>query len=254
MTRRGMVKRSLASAAALAFPIPADAQSTGNLETGAGLIMARKKLGQRRRPIILDDDGDIVYDDATLKGREAFLALRMHDARDCGINSVAWCIMWAIAVKGKTATRYWQTQMQDVHFQENLPDPTDAVAQFGRKHGVEIFGSLRMNDCHDAFGLPFGRLVYPLKVEHPEMLLGKEHPQRPISDRHRAAMWSELDYAREKVREDRLRWVERTAMRYDIDGLDMNFDKNPIARWSMPARFRNAHQVSLNRCDHHRCS
>ena len=229
MTRRGMVERSITSAALALLPaVRARAHSTDNLETEAGLVKARKKLAHRSRPIILDDDGDIVYDDRVLQGREAFLALRMHDARDAGINSVAWCNMWAIAVQGKTPTRYWQTQMQDVPFQDNLPDPTDAVAEFGREHGIEIFGSLRMNDCHDAFGMPFGKLVYPLKVEHPEMLIGREHPRHDVEDGVVvAAIWSGLNYAFEKVREDRLRWVEHTAMRYDIDGVDMNFFRMP---------------------------
>ena len=39
---------------------------------------------------------------------------------------------------------------------------------------MEIFASIRMNDTHDAFGKPHGRLDYPLKLEHPEWLLGDE--------------------------------------------------------------------------------
>ena len=135
--------------------------------------------------------------------------------------------MWGIAVSGKTPTRYWQTQLQGVPFQNNLPDPTEAVAEFGREHSTEIFGSLRMNDCHDAFGMPFGKLVYPLKVAHPEMLVGKYVDRGGVASGLTAAMWSGLDYAFEEVRKDRLRWIERTAMRYDIDGVDMNFFRMP---------------------------
>ena len=228
LSRRGMVGRCVAGAAMAMFPTGRSrARAAENLDTAAGLAKARMKLAHRPRPIILDDDGDIVYDDQTLNGREALLSLRMHGARESGINSVAWCIMWAIAVKGKTPTRYWQTQLEDVPFQDNLPDPTTAVAEFGRANGIEIFGSVRMNDGHDAFGLPFRNLVYPLKVAHPEMLLGKEDQRGRASGGLPAAMWSGLDYAHEKVREDRLRWIGRTAMRYDIDGLDMNFFRMP---------------------------
>ena len=47
---------------------------------------------------------------------------------------------------------------------------TDAA----REHGVEIFGSIRMNDTHDAVGQPHERLDYHLKLDHPEWLLGDE--------------------------------------------------------------------------------
>jgi len=33
--------------------------------------------------------------------------------------------------------------------------------------------------------------------------------------------------AYQEVREDRLRWIEHTATRYDIDGVDMNFFSMP---------------------------
>ena len=164
VTRRGMVGRSLASAAIMTLPaVGALGREPRDLDNAVQLVKARKKLAHQPRPIILDDDGDIVYDDQTLDGREAFLALRMHAAREAKIESVAWCIMWAIAVKGKNPKRYWQMQSEDTLFQDNLSDPTHAVAEFGRANNMEIFGSLRMNDCHDAFGMPFNKLVYPLK-------------------------------------------------------------------------------------------
>ena len=187
----------------------------------------RIKLAWRKRPLILDDDGDLVFDNETLKGPESFLSLRMYDCRDAGINSLAWCIMWGIAVGGARPTRYWQTQLHGIPLQDNMSDPTPVVAQFCRENQIEIFGSLRMNDCHDAFGLPFPKLVYPLKVKHPELLIGNETERGGVGDGLRAAMWSGLNFAHEKVRQDRLRWVENTAKKYDLDGIDMNFFRMP---------------------------
>ena len=66
-------------------------------------LQARRKAAWRRRPLILDDDGDVVYASEALEGPEAFLSLRMHDCRAAGVDSLAWCIMWGIAVKGKNA-------------------------------------------------------------------------------------------------------------------------------------------------------
>jgi hypothetical protein len=193
------------------------------------LLEARQKAAWRRRPLILDDDGDVVYVDETFEGGpEALLEQRIGDCLDMGVDSYAWCIMWGIAKQGKTPTRYWQTQMQGIDFQENMPDPTAVVADYCRKNNIEVFGSIRMNDCHDAFGhLPFPKLTYPLKVKHPEMLLGDESQRGTVHDGLAAAMWSGLNFAYQEVRDDRLWWIENTARSYDVDGVDLNLFRMP---------------------------
>jgi len=192
-------------------------------------IKARQKAAWRARPLILDDDGDSVYVDEVFEGGpEAFLEQRVGDCLDAGVDSYAWCMMWGIAKQGKIPTRYWQTQMQGIDFQENMPDPSIVVSDYCRKNNIEIFGSIRMNDCHDAFDhLPFPKPVYPLKVEHPEMLLGDESQQGTVDDGLAAAMWSGLDFEHKEVREDRLWWIEHTARSYDMDGVDLNFFRMP---------------------------
>jgi hypothetical protein len=228
VSRRTVVKHLAVGTAAILTSAPSwPLQRSQANEAGTELRAARKKLAWRKRPLILDDDGDLVYANETLQGPEAFLSLRMHDCRDAGIDSVAWCMMWGIAVQGRTPTRYWQTQLKGIRFQENMPDPTPVVAQFCRENGIEVFGSMRMNDCHDAIGLPFPKLVYPLKAEHPELLIGDESQRGGVEDGLQAAMWSGLDFAHEKVREDRLKWVANTARNYELDGIDMNFFRMP---------------------------
>ena len=148
------------------------------VEPDPGSISARRKAAWRSRPLIVDDDGDLVYDTQTLEGPEAFQSLRLEDYRESGVNSIAWCMMWGIAQQGATPTRYWQTQMKGVPFQENLPDPTSTVEHFCRDNEIEVFGSIRMNDCHDAFGLPFPKLVYPLKVAHTGNAARERKPSR----------------------------------------------------------------------------
>jgi hypothetical protein len=196
-------------------------------ESDPGSLKARRKAAWRARPLILDDDGDLVYAQQTARGSQAFLSLRMPDCRAAGVNSLAWCIMWGIAQKRKPAARYWQTQMKGVPFQDNMPDPTPVIAKFCRENEIEVFGSIRMNDCHDAFGFPFPKLVYPLKVEHPEMLIGDSSQRGGAADGLAAAMWSGLDYAHKQVRDDRLWWIENSAKQYDLDGVDLNFFRMP---------------------------
>ena len=219
LSRRSFLVAASAAAATSCVGLPRnDPASVG----------ARRKAAWRKRPLVLDDDGDLVYADQTRQGPEAFLSLRMEDCLAAGVDSLAWCMMWAIAQKGQTRVRYWQAQLENVPFQENLPDPTSVVAEFCRKHGIEVFGSIRMNDAHDAFGLPFPKLVYPLKVKHPEMLLGDESQRGVVGDGLAAASWSGMDFAHEKVRNDRLWWIEHTAGRYGMDGVDLNFFRMPF--------------------------
>ena len=222
LTRRSAIKQVTAALAAPSLIGCADAR-----KSAVALLHARKQAAHRKRPLILDDDGDMAYADETLRGPEAFLSLRMNDCRDAGVNSVSWCMMWAIAIKGKSPTRYWQTQMRGASLTPAMPDPTPVIAVFCRRNDIEIVGSLRMNDCHDAFGMPFPKLAYPLKVEHPELLIGEESQRGGPDDGLAAAMWSGLDYAHEKVRADRLWWIENSAKNYDLDGLDLNFFRMP---------------------------
>ena len=191
------------------------------------MLRARREAAHRRRPLIVDDDGDLVYDPRTPDGPEAFTRLRHTDLVDAGVDSLAWCIMWAIAQGTADSVRYWQTQQRGTPFQVNMPDPTPVVAEFCRRHGIEVFGSIRMNDCHDAFGMPSPSLLYPLKVEHPEYLVGHEGQRGGVEDGLVSAMWSGLDYALPEVREDRLWWIEHTATTYNLDGVDLNFFRMP---------------------------
>ena len=197
------------------------------MPVGKENLRARRDALARPRPLILDDDGDLVYDPRAAAGPAAFSQLRLADLVDTPVDSLAWCMMWGIARGGAAAVRYWQTQQEQVPLTDLMPDPTPVVQQFCRRHGIEVFGSIRMNDCHDAFGMPAASLQYPLKVEHPELLLGDATQRGGVEDGLPAAMWSGLDFAAPEVIEDRIWWIEHAATAYDLDGIDLNFFRMP---------------------------
>ena len=149
----------------------------GCSERREGLEQARRRAVERRRRLILDDDGDLVYSPEAAKGAEAFVGLRLQPILGTPVDSIAWCIMWGIA-QGPGQTRYWQTQQQNRPLNEAIQDPTPIMVEGAHRNDLEVFGSLRMNDTHDAFGMPEGKLVYPPKVAHPEWLLGGPEPER----------------------------------------------------------------------------
>ena len=186
----------------------------------------RRQAAWRRRRIILDDDGDLCYSEDAEKSVEAFLAQRFVPILETPVDSIAWCIMWAIAI-GKGKTRYWETQQLGKPLNPVISDPTPVMAEAARSRQVELFGSLRMNDTHDSYGMPAGKLIYPLKVEHPEWLLGDESMKGPVFSSRAAAIWSGLDFAVPQVREDRLWWIRNTVEKYDVAGVDLNFFRMP---------------------------
>ena len=194
--------------------------------TGRDLRSARREAAWRRRRIILDDDGDLCFSDDAKRGPEAFLGQRFDPVVGHPVDSIAWCIMWGIAV-GRGETTYWRTQQRGEPLNDAIADPTPIMAEAARNKGIEIVGSIRMNDTHDAFGKPHGRLDYHLKRDHPEWLLGHEGMQGDISESAAALYWSGLDYAVPEVRDDRLWWIRNTAGSYDLDGIDLNFFRMP---------------------------
>ena len=198
----------------------------GCSERREGLEQARRRAVERRRRLILDDDGDLVYSPEAAKGAEAFVGLRLQPILGTPVDSIAWCIMWGIA-QGPGQTRYWQTQQQNRPLNQAIQDPTPIMVEGIHRHGLEVFGSLRMNDTHDAFGMPEGKLIYPPKVAHPEWLLGDRSQKGSPFTTLEAARWSGLNFAIPEVREDRLWWVRHTAENYDLDGVDLNFFRMP---------------------------
>ena len=187
---------------------------------------ARWKAADTRGRLIVDDDGDLVFSEAADAGPEPFLEQRLYPLDAVDVSSVAWCIMWGIAV-GRGRTSYWQTQQLGTPLNAAIADPTPVMTDAARRLGMEIFASIRMNDTHDAFGKPHGRLDYPLKLEHPEWLLGDESRKGDFKAAPEALTWSGLDFEVPQVREDRLRWIRRSAERYDVHGVDLNFFRMP---------------------------
>jgi len=198
----------------------------GYIRGSSSIENLRREATHRQRRIILDDDGDLVYSPEAKKGARAFLDLRLKPVLGTPVDSIAWCIMWGIA-KGEGQTRYWETQQRGYPLNESISDPTPVMVQEAQKNQLEIFGSIRMNDTHDAFGMPEGKLIYPLKVEHPEWLLGNKSQKGQPFTTLNAAMWSGLNYAIEQVREDRLWWIQHTIENYLVDGVDLNFFRMP---------------------------
>ena len=98
-------------------------------------------------------------------------------------------------------------------------DPPKIVVPAAKERGVDIFYSLRLNDCHDSFG--HERLRPTFKVEHPEWTIGAEHLEVHPS------VYRNLNFAVPEVRDLKFAVIEEIFRKYDFDGLEIDFLRSP---------------------------
>ena len=120
-------------------------------------------------------------------------------------------------------------------------DPFGVMIDRAREQGLEVFVSFRLNEIHDVQN-PDSMIVSRFWKEHPEWRVGKigdeitplfreiiggrpEHRVHPI-----VASWfpGALNFAVPQVRQRRLAQLRECCERYDIDGLDLDFQRFPI--------------------------
>jgi len=105
-------------------------------------------------------------------------------------------------------------------------DPFKMVLERAHKNGIECFGSLRMNDNH-RLNLPFHPWVWQFYYNNLHNRLNPDAKDTRIQ--------TEFDYRKSVIRERMLEIVRKAFTDYDIDGLEMDFMRNP---WFFP---RNEH-------------
>ena len=89
--------------------------------------------------------------------------------------------------------------------------------------GMEIFLAVRLNDIHDAW---HETLTYPLKVQRPDLLLGRKGsaPDNALMRGH----WSGLDWSSPVVRDHFREFLLWAAARWDFDGVELDWFRHPL--------------------------
>ncbi len=102
---------------------------------------------------------------------------------------------------------------------DNGHNPPALIVEECHKRGLDVFVSLRMNDCHDG--------------QHPEGLL--PNPELPTFKRQNpdwlvegADWWSALDYSKPRVRALKLRVIEEFFDRWDFDGIELDWLRHTL--------------------------
>jgi len=101
-------------------------------------------------------------------------------------------------------------------------DAMDLATAFARRHGREIFLSLRINDNHDCLEKVEkpGPMLSPFKVDNPEVRFGH-------GCRLKCCYANAADFAQEKVRAFVRKFVRGYLENYDLDGIEFDFFRHP---------------------------
>lgn len=195
---------------------------------------ARKATLDRPRRIIFNNDGNEPVYKAEDVSPEAFLRLRTTGLVGSQVDCISYCT-WSSGFGMFTHdTKVGQVfTTKEAMFSTNRTaellaagtDPLKVMTDFGRKHGIEVFWSFRMNDTHDGSGADYGPVMLRanrLKTEHPEYMIGT------AAKKPKFGAWTAIDYTQEPVRELAFRYVEEVCRNYDVDGVELDFFRHPV--------------------------
>ena len=168
---------------------------------------------------------------------EAFLAQRCTGLENTQVDSIFYC------TGGNFNQHSFDTRVADLiteahglwgkpnlarHWIRLGRDNLQMVIDFAHEHDREVFWSLRMNDMHDNWYPP---MMPRFKREHPELLMfrpgdiGRTRTSSDWPEPHMLA--TALDYSHAAVRDQQLAIIEEVCRRYDVDGIELDYMRNP---------------------------
>ena len=204
----------------------------------------RRAARWRQRRIIYNNDGDDVvevknrhdahWQSTKRSGGELiddFLRARTTSLLDTQVDSIWYStctggIGFAHQTKlGGHCEKGISQELVDTYGRDHL----QIQVEFGHKNNLEVFWSLRMNDTHDAHPKGHRTRHYglaPIKRDHPEYLLGEpgDWEKYPAGPRRQ---WTSLDFSVPEVREHIFSLVEEVCRGYDVDGVELDFLRDP---------------------------
>ena len=219
------------------FSVPID-RSLGSafyrLAYAPSMKSLRQAAANRRRRIIFNNDGNEPVLHMTEPTVQSLLDLRTTGLVGTQADSIFYCpwssgfsLFTYLTTVGQVFTTtegYYAGNLMPTLVQAGI-DPLRVMVDFGKQHGIEVFGSFRMNDTHDGSTADYGPILLrtnTLKVTHPEYLIGTS------SDKPAYGAWTAVDYARPEIRELAFRYAEEVCTNYDVDGIELDFFRHPV--------------------------
>ena len=193
------------------------------------LLRRRRELAHRRRRLVFNNDGDD-HSGAGAGTAEGLLQARTTPLLGSHVDAI-----W-----------YYSTFGMKLHHSDgpfgrlySCPDPegvatanyASLMAREGRdalevmveachRNGLEIFYSNRMNDCHDAFN---PGILYHLRSQHPEWLLGTPEEGARHEYPEFRSLWTAWNFEVDEIRQLTVEALRQVSQTYDIDGIELDF-------------------------------
>ncbi len=205
--------------------------------------LKRKALERPRRIIVNNDGCDLTW--LWLKKdkpvtQEKFNAKRMNVLLGKGVDTISYtpfCVGLRVITRSKVADIFYaganglnkKTYNPTKELHARGTDALELAVNFCRKNNLEIFASLRVNDIHDCWGK--GKLT-PFKQNNPGYIVGsrKKHPY--------FGAWTAFDFSVKPVRERFVGICKEFMDNYDVNGLELDFNRWPVLFKSVAWRGR----------------
>ena len=197
---------------------------------------------RRRRRVLYNDDSDQQYLRMSgapktkyvqqqpafkyvVPNAQAFIDARTTPVFDTHVDTYVWCL-------GNGSDPAWGGTRPFAAGMKSNQQATDLIVEACHARGLEVWGSLRMNDIHDASrATSLEAADDPMKARHPDWLLrppgSKELPES-FSEHYQ---WTAFNFERPEVREYRLAFIEKSASQHDFDGYELDFTR---FAWYLP--------------------
>ena len=201
------------------------------------------RASQPRRRVIMNHDGDPAGCYKLPCQWEKLLEESVLALNNTHVDTIFWCLDSQIyyddrqtVFMGRQLSRDDFTKDEHWQLYENVRlmigrgrDMTKDVVDAGHRVGMEVFASVRMNDLHDSNPrwVDFFRKI---KRDHPEYMLGDSvnvYARPGIT--YKFSPKTALNYALAEVREYQLNHIRDTLERYDVDGLELDWNRSPWA-------------------------
>jgi len=131
--------------------------------------------------------------------------------------------IWGAQDKTFTTSGNWRIYENTRQLMEQGTDPPTVIIERGKKAGLEVFLSMRVNDIHDGvINVDYPQFLSPTKISHPEWLLGPT--DNPLYDERLTGLSRyAYNFAIKEVRDYKLAIATEAIEKYDLDGLDWDF-------------------------------
>ena len=236
----------------------------------------RRRLAQAKRRIIYNNDGDDSHYPHVPSTAAEFLARRTTGMENTLVDTISYCTILGFSY-GNHNSRVCDMPLSGEEGVVAAPggwnhpdvlidgdrDCLQITIDFCRRHNIEVWASIRMNDRHDQNS---PNIRSPWKGEHPERWLAQppdlggdleerafvvmqDYVSRRWLPKGVCMCWYSADYERQDVRDRMYELIADVGQRYDLDGIELDFLRGPLYfRANAQGRPDAGHSIASGMC------